>query len=166
MKRIVIKVQLETDKCRSKALKIAAKSQGVQSLSLEEESNNDQVVVIGNDVDPVCLVNQLRKKFRYATLLSVEDLEEGDEGGQDGGGEEEEAETETEEVTQKEPHYDNYHIPNCPIYTNSTYVPPSPICTTYLPTCPMCATATYFPPSAPMYRPRVYDSYPNSCTIL
>ena len=62
------------------------KHTGVQSLSLEEESNNDQVVVIGNDVDPVCLVNQLRKKFRYATLLSVEDLEEGDEGGQDGGG--------------------------------------------------------------------------------
>ena len=44
-------------------------------MSIEGESK-DQVVVTG-DVDSVCLASQLRKKFRYATIISVEDVKSG-----------------------------------------------------------------------------------------
>ncbi|OIW16221.1 hypothetical protein TanjilG_18936 [Lupinus angustifolius] len=73
MKKIVIQVHMEREKCRSKAMKIAAASQGVNSVSLEGESRN-QVVVTGNGIDSVCLTNKLRKKFHHATLISVEDV--------------------------------------------------------------------------------------------
>nr|ACU17675.1 unknown [Glycine max] len=63
MKKIVIQVHMENDKCRSKALKIAAASQGVHSVALEGESR-DQVVVTGDTIDSVCLTNKFRKKVQ------------------------------------------------------------------------------------------------------
>ncbi|QCE01421.1 hypothetical protein DEO72_LG7g2718 [Vigna unguiculata] len=137
MKRIVIKVQVESERCRRKVLTVAAKSQGVRSLSLEGE-NRDQVVVTGDGVDAVKLTNQLRKNF-YTTLISVEDMEEDEE-------EDEEEEEEDEEATPKE---------------NSS--PPCPICTTYLQRCPLC---TSFLPPSPMRSYVVYDSDTNSCTVV
>ncbi|KOM46815.1 hypothetical protein LR48_Vigan07g051900 [Vigna angularis] len=82
MQKIVIQVRMENDKCRSKAMKIAAASQGVHSVALEGE-DRDQVVVTGDAIDSVCLTNKLRKKFKYATLMSVTDEnEDGDAGGE------------------------------------------------------------------------------------
>ncbi|KAI4308429.1 hypothetical protein L6164_031506 [Bauhinia variegata] len=69
MKKIVIKLEIHSDRCRNKALKTVAQAQGVVSMSLE----GDQLVVTG-DVDSVCLTTVLRKKFPYASLQSVEDL--------------------------------------------------------------------------------------------
>nr|KYP73138.1 hypothetical protein KK1_005751 [Cajanus cajan] len=116
--RIVIKVHVESEKCRSKALKIAAKCQGVLSLSLEGESS-DHVVVVGIGIDAVCLTNKMRKKFRYATLLSVEDIvEEGaEEGDQDG----------EEEMTPKENSPLHHFHNSLPRPIRATYLPPSPI---------------------------------------
>ncbi|KAG4953225.1 hypothetical protein JHK82_038848 [Glycine max] len=105
--KIVIRMHVEDGKCRSKALKIAAVCQGVQSLAFEGETS-DQLVVTGEGIDAVFLTNRMRKKFSYATLLSVEEVkEEKDEGGQDGGEEEDETET------------------------NENYPPPCPMCGTY-----------------------------------
>ncbi|XP_061360683.1 heavy metal-associated isoprenylated plant protein 47-like [Gastrolobium bilobum] len=84
MKKIVIQVHMESDKCRSKALKIAAVFQGVHSVSLEGESR-DQVAVTGDGIDSVCLTNKLRKKFCSATLLSVADANTSDGDGDAGG---------------------------------------------------------------------------------
>ena len=79
----------------------------VQSLAFEGETS-DQLVVTGEGIDAVFLTNRMRKKFSYATLLSVEEVkEEKDEGGQDGGEEEDETET------------------------NENYPPPCPMCGTY-----------------------------------
>ncbi|KAK7291396.1 hypothetical protein RIF29_06505 [Crotalaria pallida] len=64
--KIVIKIQLDCDKCRSKALKIAAQEKGVSSVALEGEEK-DKLVVTG-EVDAVCLASVLRKKFRSVTL--------------------------------------------------------------------------------------------------
>ncbi|KAJ0045916.1 hypothetical protein Pint_03920 [Pistacia integerrima] len=44
--KIVIKVQVRCDKCRSKAMETAAVADGVISVALEGE-NKDKVVVIG-----------------------------------------------------------------------------------------------------------------------
>ncbi|CAL0307557.1 unnamed protein product [Lupinus luteus] len=95
MKKIVIQVHMEREKCRSKAMQIAAAFQdeyvGVSSVSLEGERRN-QVVVTGNGIDSVCLTSKLRKKFPYATLISVEDVivnptsNEGEHNNSGGGG--------------------------------------------------------------------------------
>lgn len=45
---------------------------GVHSVALEGE-DRDEVVVTGDAIDSVCLTNKLRKKLKYATLMSVTD---------------------------------------------------------------------------------------------
>ncbi|TKY61016.1 6-phosphofructokinase 2 [Spatholobus suberectus] len=76
LQKVVIRLQLDCDKCRTKALKIAAQAQGVSSVSLEREER-DQLVVTG-EVDAVCLARELRKKFQCVTLLSVEEVKKKD----------------------------------------------------------------------------------------
>ncbi|KAF8407687.1 hypothetical protein HHK36_006822 [Tetracentron sinense] len=78
LQRIVMKVQIKCDKCRSKAMKIAAEAYGVSSVAIEGE-DKDQVVVIGDGVDSVCLTLLLRKKVGYASLISVAEVKENKE---------------------------------------------------------------------------------------
>ena len=73
--KIVVKVQMNCNKCRKKAMKIAAMANGVNSVKIEGE-DKDRVVVTGDGVDPVCLTSSLRKKVGSATLLSVEEVKE------------------------------------------------------------------------------------------
>ncbi|KAF8407683.1 hypothetical protein HHK36_006818 [Tetracentron sinense] len=73
-----MKVQIKCDKCRSKAMKIAAEAYGVSSVAIEGE-DKDQVVVIGDGVDSVCLILLLRKKVGYASLISVAEVKENKE---------------------------------------------------------------------------------------
>ncbi|XP_015972732.1 heavy metal-associated isoprenylated plant protein 47-like [Arachis duranensis] len=62
-------------KCKSKILKVAAVEPGVSSLGLEG-ADKDELVVIGNGVDPVCLAKALRKKFNVAQIIKVEEIKE------------------------------------------------------------------------------------------
>ncbi|XP_057439842.1 heavy metal-associated isoprenylated plant protein 47-like [Lotus japonicus] len=110
MKIIVVEVHMKDDKCRSKAMKIAAAFQGVQSVSLEGEGR-DQVVVTGDRIDSVCLTSKLRKKFSYATLLSVGDAKDSNNEGGDVEGTEEKVTTSTE----------NFYVP----YSYANYPHPS-----------------------------------------
>ncbi|MED6210464.1 hypothetical protein PIB30_064340 [Stylosanthes scabra] len=111
-KKIVIQVyNMGSDKCRSKAMKIAAVCQGVQSVAIEGDSR-DQLVVTGDGVDSICLANQIRKKFPGASITSVEDVIK-----------REEPQTITEEhpsslttTTYYHPHYDYYYRPPYPSY--------------------------------------------------
>ncbi|KAJ7963515.1 Heavy metal-associated domain containing protein [Quillaja saponaria] len=75
--KIVIEVHMDSEKCRGKAMKIAAVAQGVSSVSIEG-NDKDQVVVVGDEVDSVCLAKTLRKKFRHAKIVSVQEVKEGD----------------------------------------------------------------------------------------
>ncbi|KAI4357419.1 hypothetical protein L6164_001367 [Bauhinia variegata] len=79
--KIILKLELDCDKCRSKALKIAAEAKGVSSVSLEGD-DRDKLVVTG-EVDAVCLARVLRKKFRCVTLQSVKDVKKKDEKAKD-----------------------------------------------------------------------------------
>jgi len=147
---------MENDKCRSKAMKIAAASQGacmplffciitvcdliqnvkgsffffsfitvgVHSVALEGE-DRDQVVVTGDAIDSVCLTNKFRKKFNYATLMSVTEAKASNDG--DAGGEHKDETT-----------AENFPITYC--YSN-------------------------FPPPTHLYV-MDYDPYPNGCSIL
>ncbi|XP_068311971.1 heavy metal-associated isoprenylated plant protein 47-like isoform X1 [Pyrus communis] len=70
--KIVMKVQLNSEKCRTKALKIAAKTKGVSKVSIEVDKG--QVEVIGNGVDAVCLAKLLKNKLGFATIVVVEEV--------------------------------------------------------------------------------------------
>ncbi|KAI4306259.1 hypothetical protein L6164_029552 [Bauhinia variegata] len=69
--KIIIRVRLDCEKCRKKALKIAAVEQGVNSVALEGEEK-DLLVVTGDGVDSVSLTKVLRKKLQqHASIVSV-----------------------------------------------------------------------------------------------
>ncbi|XP_057726623.1 heavy metal-associated isoprenylated plant protein 47-like [Arachis stenosperma] len=113
-KKIVIQVHnMGSDKSRSKAMKIAAVCQGVESVAVEGESK-DQLVVTGDGVDSVCLTNQIRKKFPGASMISVEDVK------REQPPQNEEPQTEEPSFTTYHHHYDYYrpppYYPSCYVY--------------------------------------------------
>ncbi|XP_050246213.1 heavy metal-associated isoprenylated plant protein 47-like [Quercus robur] len=71
--KIVMKVEMTCEKCRSKAMKIAAAAQGVTSVAIEG-ADKSLVVVIGDGVDSVSLTRSLRKKLGSATIQSLQEL--------------------------------------------------------------------------------------------
>ncbi|XP_057983410.1 heavy metal-associated isoprenylated plant protein 47-like [Malania oleifera] len=73
--KIVVRVHFKCNKCRSKALKIAASACGVTSVAIGG-GDRDTVVVTGEGVDSAKLTDSLRKKFRCAIILSVQELKE------------------------------------------------------------------------------------------
>ncbi|XP_030928830.1 heavy metal-associated isoprenylated plant protein 41-like isoform X2 [Quercus lobata] len=70
--KIVMKVQMNCEKGRTKAMKIAAVAEGVISVAIEREKS--LVVVIGDGVDLVSLAGSLRKKLGSATIESVQEV--------------------------------------------------------------------------------------------
>ncbi|KAF0928952.1 hypothetical protein E2562_011047 [Oryza meyeriana var. granulata] len=75
--KIVIKVQMAGDKCRSKAMALVAATCGVVSVQLAGDDKS-QVVVVG-DVDSIKLTNALRRKVGPAQLVEVGDAKKEEE---------------------------------------------------------------------------------------
>ncbi|CAM0904247.1 unnamed protein product [Alopecurus aequalis] len=73
--KIVIKVSMSCEKSRSKAMSIAARTAGVTSMGITGDSR-DQLEVVGDGVDPVCLVSCLRKKLGGAHIAQVEEIKD------------------------------------------------------------------------------------------
>ncbi|GJN27317.1 hypothetical protein PR202_gb15331 [Eleusine coracana subsp. coracana] len=73
--KIVIQVNMPCDKTRSKAMALAAKADGVSSMGVTGASK-DQLEVVGESIDTVCLVKCLRKKIGHASILLVEEVKE------------------------------------------------------------------------------------------
>ncbi|KAH9304403.1 hypothetical protein KI387_008807 [Taxus chinensis] len=67
MKKIVLKVAIEDDISKRKALKAVAGVQGVDSVAVDMKEK--KITVIG-DVDPVYLTSKLRR-FGFTELVSV-----------------------------------------------------------------------------------------------
>eukprot|EP01018_Ginkgo_biloba_P027495 Gb_25184 [translate_table: standard] len=67
MKKMVLKVEIEDSKSKSRVLKAVAGVQGVDSISVDMKEK--KITVVG-EADPVFLTAKLRK-FRYTDLLSV-----------------------------------------------------------------------------------------------
>ncbi|XP_012074845.1 disease resistance protein Pik-1 isoform X2 [Jatropha curcas] len=68
--KIVLKVDMKCNRCRTEALKVVAKADGVNFLGLEGQ-NKEKVVVIGDGVDAVNLATNLRKKVGHTEIISV-----------------------------------------------------------------------------------------------
>ncbi|KAK2448132.1 Copper transport protein family [Trifolium repens] len=71
--KIVVKVHMSCQKCRTKALKVAAATYGVNFVGLEGE-DKDKLVVIGDGVDAVKLTNCLRKKVGHTEIVSLREV--------------------------------------------------------------------------------------------
>ncbi|XP_037470910.1 heavy metal-associated isoprenylated plant protein 46-like [Triticum dicoccoides] len=76
--KIVIQLSMSCDKSRSKALTVAARAAGVTSMGITGDAR-DQLEVVGDGVDPVCLVSCLRKKLGHAQIIKVEEVKKPDE---------------------------------------------------------------------------------------
>ncbi|KAK4438974.1 Disease resistance protein Pik-1 [Sesamum alatum] len=68
--KIVIKVSMNDEKSRSKALKVSVCASGVESAALTGVGK-DQVELVGEGIDAVELTRRLRKNVAYAELVSV-----------------------------------------------------------------------------------------------
>ncbi|GLJ10205.1 hypothetical protein SUGI_0124060 [Cryptomeria japonica] len=74
MKTMVLKLTIETEKSKRKALKVIAAVKGVDSVAVDMEKQ--KMTVIG-EADPVNVTSRLRKSgFCLAELLSVEPTKE------------------------------------------------------------------------------------------
>ncbi|XWS08153.1 hypothetical protein CRYUN_Cryun41cG0055900 [Craigia yunnanensis] len=73
--KIVIQVSMHCDKCRTKALKIAAAADGVASVALHGPEK-DKLMIVGDGVDAACLTSSLRKKLSHASLETVEEVKD------------------------------------------------------------------------------------------
>nr|CAB3490511.1 unnamed protein product [Digitaria exilis] len=75
-RKIVIKVNMTCDKCRSKAMALSASLWGVDSVRIAGVEK-DQLVVVGSGVDAIRLVAALRKKLMtHAFLVEVGEARE------------------------------------------------------------------------------------------
>ncbi|KAH7533545.1 hypothetical protein FEM48_Zijuj04G0142300 [Ziziphus jujuba var. spinosa] len=72
--KVVIKVSLNDQKSRTKAIKTAVGVDGVIQAALQTEKN--QIEVTGNDLDVVLLTTLLRKSLKYAEVVSVSVVED------------------------------------------------------------------------------------------
>ncbi|TKY72293.1 6-phosphofructokinase 2 [Spatholobus suberectus] len=71
--KIVMKVHMNCQKCRTKALKVVAAANGVNFVGLEGEAK-DNLVVIGDGVDAVKLTNSLRKRVGQTHIISLAEV--------------------------------------------------------------------------------------------
>ncbi|BBH02133.1 Copper transport protein family [Prunus dulcis] len=89
--KITIEAQIQCDKCRSQAMKIAVAEDGVShtlklcsfilmgdlcNISAFQGPNRDKMVITGDGVDAADMAKSLRKKLGYADLVSVEEITE------------------------------------------------------------------------------------------
>ncbi|KAF7009582.1 hypothetical protein CFC21_024098 [Triticum aestivum] len=76
--KIVIQLSMSCDKSRSKALTLASRAAGVTSMGITGDAR-DQLEVVGDGIDPVCLVSCLRKKLGHAQIIKVEEVKKPEE---------------------------------------------------------------------------------------
>ncbi|XP_040966931.1 heavy metal-associated isoprenylated plant protein 47 [Gossypium hirsutum] len=75
--KMVLKVQMNCEKCRTQALRIAAAAQGTGVTHMPiQGKEKDELMVTGDEVDSVKLTRCLRKKLHHATILTIEEIKE------------------------------------------------------------------------------------------
>ncbi|KAG2572728.1 hypothetical protein PVAP13_7KG198610 [Panicum virgatum] len=72
---MVVKVSMPCERSRSRAMALAARADGVISVAITGDAR-DKLEVVGDGVDPVCLVSCLRRKVGPAEILQVEEVKD------------------------------------------------------------------------------------------
>ncbi|PUZ47562.1 hypothetical protein GQ55_7G175800 [Panicum hallii var. hallii] len=73
--KMVVKVSMPCERSRSRAMALAARADGVISVAITGDAR-DKLEVVGDGVDPVCLVSCLRRKVGHAEILQVEEVKD------------------------------------------------------------------------------------------
>ncbi|KAK4343955.1 hypothetical protein RND71_037049 [Anisodus tanguticus] len=115
--KVVIDIPLGTDKGRSKAMQIAVNINGVTSVNIDKEKSH--LVVIGEGVDSFQLMKCLKRRFRCARIVSVEEVKPPNK-------DDEKKKKEEEEKKKKKEDEEEKCKPCCP---------PNPPCVQYYPVC-------------------------------
>ncbi|CAL9221559.1 unnamed protein product [Arabidopsis halleri] len=68
-----IKLSVNSEKCRKKAMQVAVVADGVTSVAMEGEFQ-DELVVVGDGMDTASLIMALRKKACHVTLETLEEV--------------------------------------------------------------------------------------------
>ncbi|KAG6509585.1 heavy metal-associated isoprenylated plant protein 47-like [Zingiber officinale] len=71
--KMVIKVEIRSDKCRTKAMTVVASVVGVVPVGLQGEKK-DELVLVGDGVDPANLTRCLRKRVGHAYIVKLEEV--------------------------------------------------------------------------------------------
>ncbi|AQK44184.1 ATFP4 [Zea mays] len=71
----VIRLGVPNDKNRSKAMQMASKFVGVNSVGIAGDAK-DRLEVVGESVDITCMINLLRKKVCRADIVVVEEVKD------------------------------------------------------------------------------------------
>ncbi|XP_019196285.1 PREDICTED: heavy metal-associated isoprenylated plant protein 47-like [Ipomoea nil] len=70
--KITISLAVNNDKCRAKAMQIAVSTPGV--ISVTSDADKNQLVVTGGGVDSFELMKCLKRKFKCASIVSIEEV--------------------------------------------------------------------------------------------
>ncbi|KAG8369000.1 hypothetical protein BUALT_Bualt15G0104700 [Buddleja alternifolia] len=68
IKKIVLKVTINCQKCKTEVLKAVSKLTGVDEVTVDGEKG---ILTVVGSVDPVCIATQLKKAKIYAEITSV-----------------------------------------------------------------------------------------------
>ncbi|CAH8328938.1 unnamed protein product [Eruca vesicaria subsp. sativa] len=148
-----IKLSVNCDKCRRKAMEVAVNAKGVISVAIEGEFE-DELVVVGDGIDAASLVDTLRKKACYAILETLEEFNPEISTPDDDQVEKPQEDDDTENSNNMETADDD---------NNGTDQNVPPHCCLA-----QCSTNCYEHPHPEMYEAVVYDSYgpTTGCTIM
>ncbi|WVZ50399.1 hypothetical protein U9M48_001652 [Paspalum notatum var. saurae] len=69
--KIVLKVSMSCERCRSMAMTLVAKSDGISSVAITGDGK-DRLEVVGAGIDAICLLKCLRNKLGQAELMQIE----------------------------------------------------------------------------------------------
>ncbi|KAJ0264544.1 Heavy metal-associated isoprenylated plant protein 47 [Hirschfeldia incana] len=155
-----IKLSVNCDRCRRKAMEVAANAKGVISVAIEGELE-DELVVVGDGIDAACLVDTLRKKACYAILETLEEFNPEILTPDDN---QVEPDDDQVEKPQEEDDTDNSNnIETAADDNNGTDQNVPPHCCLA-----QCSTTSYEHPHPDMYEVVVYDSYgpTTGCIIM
>ncbi|CAD6263413.1 unnamed protein product [Miscanthus lutarioriparius] len=98
--KAVIRLGEPNTKNRSKAMQLASKSVGVNSVAITGEAK-DRLEVVGESIDIPCLINRLRKKVCRADIVVVEEVKDKKKEEEEKKKKEEEAKKKAEEEFKK-----------------------------------------------------------------
>ncbi|CAM8988945.1 unnamed protein product [Rhodiola kirilowii] len=81
--KIVLQLEMPSEKCRKKAMEIAAGTDGVMSIATTGAEGN-RLVVVGVGIDSATLTRSLRKEVGHTNIISIKKMDEdGDEDDED-----------------------------------------------------------------------------------
>ncbi|XP_010313956.1 heavy metal-associated isoprenylated plant protein 16-like [Solanum lycopersicum] len=156
-KKIVIDIPVSSDRCISKAMQMAVTICGVTSVNVDKGKGH--LIVIGEGVDSFALMKCIKRRFRCANIVSVEEVKPPNPEEEAKKKKEAEEKKKKEEEAKKKKECKEEKEKCCKSCCDCCPPCCPPSCPPYCPPNPPCVQ--YYPVCQP-----VYDNYNPSCSIF